>query len=137
MNYLLHGPGSSFSDWDGDGVKNHLDPAPLVYGDGGSSNNSGGNNGWTDDPNNPDDDGDTYNDDIDTDPGNSSLWRDFDHDGSNDPGDGNDSDGDGVSNDSDLAYVQPCVVERLRQRWLQHRRRAATHEWQFVVGLGS
>ena len=127
VNYHSLAPGSfySYSDADGDGIKNHEDGAPLNFDrDGDATPNwqdgpayfSGVGGQWMDDPwngNGPpppgDADGDGYNDLNDSDVGNSALWTDFDHDGHNAADDSHPQDGalwsdwnyDGDNNDTD------------------------------------
>ncbi|MEN3943019.1 RHS repeat-associated core domain-containing protein [Prosthecobacter sp. SYSU 5D2] len=90
VDYSVDGPGHSYFDWDGDGIKNIDDPDPFMaeesdpYGD---------------------DDGDSYANQDDSHPEDPNLWCDWDYDGNNDEpvelDPYGDEDGDSVLNQDD------------------------------------
>lgn len=93
VNTLLLGPGASPDDWDGDGLKDPVDPNPLSA------------------LNIPDSDGDHVPDSQDSHPLDPGLWNDRNGNGLNDDAElpGADLDGDGTSDSTDSHPGDPAL----------------------------
>lgn len=95
VNYNTEGAGSSYFDWDGDGVKNPFDSHPFNN----ALSEDWNGNGINDQQNS---DGDAYTDESDSHPFDPNLWTDWNLNGTNDDQEGSgDSDGDGYGDDND------------------------------------
>jgi alpha-tubulin suppressor-like RCC1 family protein len=116
VDYNANGPGDSYFDWDGDGIKNVDDSHPFdsaLWND--RDNNGTNDHEEYEDPYDPtvtDTDGDGVFDDIDSHPSDVLLWNDWNDDGYNDDWEQDfygDVDNDGHYNGEDSHPLNPAL----------------------------